>query len=850
MKERLLAAVAPIVGLALFAGAIAILHRELAAYHMADVIGHLAAIPGRQLAIALLFTGAGYVALTGYDLLAFRWIGRALALRRIALASFVAYVFSHNVGLSFLGGSAVRYRMYSSWGVPPADLGRAIAFNFVTLWLGFLALGAVLLLADPISLPGPWHGIASTRPLGALFALITIAYWVFFVGRKRDLTVGERAIEIPGARISAVQTLLSVIDWTLAGAAFYVLLPANSDLDFAHFLGIFLLAQVAGLVSHVPAGLGVFETAVVMLLAPWHPGDVVLGTALAYRCVYYLIPFALAIVLFAGFEVLQRRRVIARAGSLIGQWLPEIVPRFFSVATLAAGALLLVSGATPAEPTRLALLGLVLPEPVVELSHLLGSVVGVGLLLLARAVQQRVDAGYVLTLALLFGGAGLSLLKGLDWEEASVLLVMGAALAPCRRFFYRRSSLFAQSFTSAWSLGIAGILLGTVYVVLLANRNVEYSGDLWWQFELEGDAPRSLRALAGGGLLLSAFALARLLRPARPEPPPFETVPLGAIAKIVDASTAACAHLALLGDKRLLLHESGCGFVMYGVQRRSWISMGDPVGPPEVRRELAWRFFELADQHGGLVAFYQVRPDDLPVYLDLGLDLRKLGESARVELANFSLAGGHRKGLRAAYNKLQKLGYTLDVVSPSAVPPLLPRLREISDEWLSDKNTREKRFSLGWFSPTYLSQTPLALVRHEDRIVAFANLWAPDPRDELSVDLMRYATDAPSGVMDFLFIEILNWGRAQGYQWCDLGMAPLSGFERHRLAPLWSRMGGMLFDNGEQFYNFQGLRSFKDKFDPIWEPRYLAAPGGLALAGLLTDVAALISGGVTGIVAK
>src|SRR5262245_37095175 len=117
MKERLLAAIAPIVGLSLFAATIAILHRELAAYHMADVIGHLRAIPARQVGAALLFTFAGYLALTGYDWLAFRWIGRALALRRIALASFVAYVFSHNVGLSFLGGSAVRYRLYWTWGV-------------------------------------------------------------------------------------------------------------------------------------------------------------------------------------------------------------------------------------------------------------------------------------------------------------------------------------------------------------------------------------------------------------------------------------------------------------------------------------------------------------------------------------------------------------------------------------------------------------------------------------------------------------------------------------------------------------------------------------------------------------
>jgi phosphatidylglycerol lysyltransferase len=850
MKERLLAAIAPIVGLSLFAATVAILHRELANYHLADVIGHLQAIPMRQRVAALMFTFAGYLALTGYDFLAFRWIGRKLALRRIALASFVAYVFSHNVGLSILGGSAVRYRMYSSWGVPPADLGRAIAFNFVTLWLGFFALGAAVLLADPMTLPGTWHGIVSTRPVGAVFALATAAYWLVFVGRKRDLRVRDLSIQIPGARITAAQTLISMVDWTLAAAAFYVLLPPTAGLDFPRFVGIFLIAQVAGLVSHVPAGLGVFEAAMVMLLAPWHAADAVLGTAIAYRCIYYLIPFALAILLFAGFEALQRRRLIARAGSLIGQWLPEIVPRFFSVATLAAGALLLVSGSTPAMPARLALLHLVLPEPVVEVSHFFGSVIGMGLLLLARAVQQRVDAGYALTLTLLFGGAGLSMLKGLDWEEASVLLAMGIALAPCRRFFYRRSSLFAQSFTPAWTMGIAGILIGTLSIVLLANRHLEYSRDLWWQFALEADAPRSLRALAGVGLLLSAFAVARLLRPAGPPALPVDPSALAPIAKIVDASPSAYAHLALLGDKRLLAHESAAGFVMYGIHRRSWISMGDPIGPPEVRRELAWRFFELADQHGGLVAFYQVRPDDLPVYLDLGLELRKLGESARVCLADFSIAGRHNKGLRAAFNRLQKLGLTIDVVPPSAVPPLLPRLRAISDEWLADKNTREKRFSLGWFAPDYLARTPVAVVRQEDRIIAFANLWAPDPRHELSVDLMRYATDAPSGVMDFLFIEILRWGHAQGYQWCDLGMAPLSGFESHRLAPLWSRMGAIVYAHGEQFYNFQGLRSFKEKFDPVWEPRYLAAPGGLALAGVLTDVAALISGGMTGIVVK
>ena len=149
-----------------------------------------------------------------------------------------------------------------------------------------------------------------------------------------------------------------------------------------------------------------------------------------------------------------------------------------------------------------------------------------------------------------------------------------------------------------------------------------------------------------------------------------------------------------------------------------------------------------------------------------------------------------------------------------------------------------------------MTRGPLALVRQQGRIVAVANVWLGAGCEELSLDLMRHAPDAPSGAMDFLFAELMQWGRSQGFRWFSLGMAPLSGFEHHRLAPLWNRLGAFLFRHGEHFYNFQGLRSFKDKFDPVWEPCYLASPGGLAVPLVLTQVAALISGGATGVVAR
>lgn len=104
--------------------------------------------------------------------------------------------------------------------------------------------------------------------------------------------------------------------------------------------------------------------------------------------------------------------------------------------------------------------------------------------------------------------------------------------------------------------------------------------------------------------------------------------------------------------------------------------------------------------------------------------------------------------------------------------------------------------------------------------------------------------------MQFIFTELMLWGQDRGYQNFRLGMAPLAGMESRALAPLWSRVGAFMYQHGEHFYNFQGLREYKNKFDPIWEPRYLACPGGLALPRVLTNVATLISGGIKGVVTK
>jgi phosphatidylglycerol lysyltransferase len=336
--------------------------------------------------------------------------------------------------------------------------------------------------------------------------------------------------------------------------------------------------------------------------------------------------------------------------------------------------------------------------------------------------------------------------------------------------------------------------------------------------------------------------MARLLRPADPTAHVPDEDELAAAARIAAASTRSSAYLALTSDKSLLFNANRSAFLMYAIEGTSWVAMGDPVGPPAEATELAWRFRELCDRHAGWPVFYQVAAEQLPLYLDLGLSLLKLGEEARVPLSTFSIDGESSLWMRQARQKVAHVGCTFEVVPQAAVEAVLPEIEKVSDEWLTTRQVREKGFSLGFFRADYLRRFPLAVVRHEERIVGFANVWPGADKQELSPDMMRFRPSCPAGVMDYLFIELMLWGQAEGYQWFNLGMAPLSGLDVGPLAPLWNRLGTLVFRYGEHFHSFQGLRQYKEEFGPRWEPKYLASPGGLRLPRILANVATLISG--------
>jgi phosphatidylglycerol lysyltransferase len=836
-------------GVALFGFAVFVLHRLLGQYHWRDILQRVHAISNAKLLRAAFFTCAGYGCLTLYDALAVRFAGARVPYPRVALISFMGYAIGHNVGLNSISGGAVRYRAYTALGLSAKQIATIIAFGTLTFFLGAGVLLGFSLLSNA-GMSGSILHVHAWLAIAAGVGLLSgvVAYLWLVCTRHAPLRFRRLEIPIPKPKVAFAQISISCIDMLCATSVLFVLLPREASISFFTFAGVYLIALAAGAISNVPGGIGVFEF-VLLLLLPAVPKDRLLGALVAYRAIYYFAPFALALVLLGAHEVWIHRAPVIRTARLLRAFLIAVTPQAIAIAVFLAGAVLLFSGATPALGSRLALLREIVPLSVLELSHLLGSVVGVGLLIIAHGLYRRLHTAWWITVWLLCAGILLSLLKGFDYEEAGILGMVVIILTAARTRFRRRASLIEQHYSNAWIVAFFLVLLTAGWLVVFAYRHLPYANELWWQFAFHATAPRSLRASLLAVVIAAAYGLWRVLRPAPPRFSAPEAADLERVAELIEKGEDTTANLALLGDKNLFFNKDRTACIMFQTSGGSWVAMGDPIGPAELGEALAWEFLEDCDSMAVSAVFYQVTPERLPLYIDLGLNLSKLGEEARVPLETFSLEGPARADLRQAHRRASRDGATFELVARSDVPAILPALRAVSAAWLAEKNTAEKRFSLGFFDERYVAHFDVGVVRYQAAIVAFANLWRGGST-ELSVDLMRYTGAAPKGVVDFMLIECMLWGRAQGFHWFNLGMAPLSGLEEHALAPAWHKLGRMVQRYGETFYNFEGLRKFKEKFDPVWRPRYLAAPDGLAMAGALLDVTALISGGVRNVLRK
>ena len=518
------------------------------------------------------------------------------------------------------------------------------------------------------------------------------------------------------------------------------------------------------------------------------------------------------------------------------------IVEIISLLTAAMGIVNVLSAVTPSFTDRLKLLEQYSPFGVSHGGHLTSALAGFALLLLAVSLWRRKHIGWILTVTILGISIPTHLIKGLDYEEASLAALTLILLIITRKHFQARSDppsvrtgllavLASSSFTLAY--GVTGFYL--------LDKHFKVSFGFW-------DALRQtvimfvafydpgINPITGFGKYFAdsiyivggvsgAYALLMLLRPVLAGLLPSTDERSRAWEIVRTHGRSSLARYTLLDDK-LHFFSPGGSLISYVVENRVALALGDPIGRDgDILADIT-SFKSFCAINDWIPAFYQVLPDALEVYKSLGFDALPLGQEPSVDLSTFTLEGSENKSVRNAYNKMLRNGYKVTVQEPPHSPRMLLELRTISDSWLNTRGMKEMGFSLGWFDDEYLNTCPILLVRDgEGFIDAFANIVTEYQKNEAAVDLMRYRSYSEKGIMDFLFVSLFLWAKEKGFESFNLGLSTLSGIGEKPEDPALERTLRYIYENVNRLYNFKGLHAFKEKFHPTWSTRYLIYPG-------------------------
>jgi phosphatidylglycerol lysyltransferase len=533
---------------------------------------------------------------------------------------------------------------------------------------------------------------------------------------------------------------------------------------------------------------------------------------------------------------LDHRRVLAAARRRPGRLLVGAV----GLITLGSGIIDIASAAGRSLPARMAVLRDVFPLEFVHVSRFLSLTIGFALAVASLQILKRKKRAFLLVTLL----AGLSvvfhLTKGLDYEEAAASLLLMFVLFLARKSFTVKSGVPApgSALAGAGLFAVAALFYGTLGFWLLDKQ------DFGIDFTVADGIRRTVAALTFNtdpalvartrfaawfldsldliSILALIYVLYGLFRPAfyRLRTLPQERARAAGI--LYAHGRSSLDPFKLAGDKTFHFSPSGGAFLAYRMARHFAVVLADPVGPKEEIGGLIRTFRDHCDENDWKLAFYQVLPDFLPLYREAGFKKIKVGDDAIVDLAAFTLDGKRMKHIRHALNQFEKLGFKAVYHEPPIPDEVLAGLREVSDDWLKIPGRRERGFTVGAFTDAEVRRTAVfAAVGPDERVLAFMNVIRSYAPGETTIDLMRHRRDAPSGIMDSLFVQLFERQRQQGFTRFSLGLAPLSGFQEGEEAGAEERAIQYFLRRSDFLFSYSGLTEYKGKFATHWEPRYV-----------------------------
>jgi uncharacterized membrane protein YbhN (UPF0104 family) len=622
--KRYLRHLPALLGVALLIGAIYVVQKEFRSLKISEIKESLAEIPVSALVMAMLWTILSYGVLTFYDRLGTIFAGHKVRYRRVAFASFCAYALSHNLGFAAVSGAAVRYRLYSHWGLTPVQIAKVVAFCSLTFALGGLVLGGAILFTEPRALPF----FGSRLPLWAFWliggAMLGIVGAYVIVSKiAGSVTFRGHTFSLPSWRMAIVQVALASADVAITSAIFYALLPDVPGLTFTRFLACYLASYSAGLLANLPGGIGVFDTAMLMGLAPYLSPPQIVGAILVFRLCYYIIPLFLAGGMFAANEILLRGGALLKHGAIGrgAQSLARMSEPDFAVAAAVGvvslcGALLLSLGVLDNRPD-FSWIDPDFADLAANAGQFVPSLIGAALIVLAIGLSQRVTLAWGATVTLLLIAAGYIAAQGNELWIAGVLVLAAILVAPFRDAFYRHARLITGPLEAEVLVPLIALAICLFSLALFEKRVRTMEENSWWEIVLSNDLPNSLRLVMALSVGLALMAIVRLLRPGH-----VTWIPWAGEGRLRYASMGVMPPAVADG---LVMGEMGRAGIPFRRMGRVMLGLGDPVGSPSDSVSAVWRLRDLAAQEGLDPAVWGAGAGMLKVYGGLGLTALPLG---------------------------------------------------------------------------------------------------------------------------------------------------------------------------------------------------------------------------------
>ncbi|RJS60397.1 bifunctional lysylphosphatidylglycerol flippase/synthetase MprF [Bacillus sp. PK3_68] len=788
-----------------------------------------------ETALILLVPFCGIFPMFFYDAVLVRILNIKIQTKKLIKQSFITNSFSNLIGFGGLVGVMLRTYFYNKHDLDKRRLLTAITSVSLFYLTGISLIAWTIPTAYkdfPLIVDTKWLFLA-VLAVGLYLPLFSLFY--FYQNRQ-----GKGSLI--NLRSAVTLLLVSLLEWSLAFSVIWILsIILDIPLPFYELVPVFIIASCAGIASMIPGGLGSFD-----LVFIWGTQNLdildekVLVMLIFYRAGYFLLPFLLAAALFVKDYWNKWNQSWDNLPNTVIQNISHVL---LTVLVFVSGLILLLSAAVPGILERIKIAHEILSFPIMNLSHQLSVAAGFILLGLSRGINYNVKRAYQLTMIVLGFAALFSLFKGIDYEEAIFMLAVALLLKASKGSFYR------ESYVLTWGKALFDLtvfLIITSMYLLIGYFNLP-SAKLNVPKALAPYIITSYTDLflsAAIGLLIAFFILTigYLIRKPRLWIPETSAAQEEEIFNhLSNYKGNVLAHLIFLHDKYVYWNKEKTVLFSYQKYADKLVILGNPIGEEADFPRAIGEFLKMADLYGYTLAFYEVSNDMLPPLHEYGYDFFKLGEEAAVHLESFTLSGKKMKGERAVKNKFERENYRFEIIDPPFEKELIAELNDVSQQWLQGRE--EKGFSLGFFDEDYLNKAKIAILKtanHE--IVGFASLMPIyDGGRTISVDLIRFQPGAPAGTMDFIFLSLFEWSKSQGYLFFHLGMAPLSNVGTSKFSFLSEKIAAQIFLHGQFFYQFQGLRKFKEKYTNSWEAKYLAYRKKSSLPFTMAQITFLIS---------